>query len=93
MDSQGRSRLLIGGLTLAAVLLVIVLLFTQQERRMPVAVESPLLTTGTSPTTVGATADEGEEADFAPAQVESPLGIAPDSPLASPGTRRASTAR
>ena len=43
MDSQGRSRLIIGGLSLAAVVLVISLLMTQQTSRVPVAVESPLV--------------------------------------------------
>lgn len=43
MDSQGRSRLIIGGLSLAAVVLVISLLMTQQPGRVPVAVESPLV--------------------------------------------------
>ena len=43
MDSQGRSRLIIGGLSLAAVVLVISLLLTQQSGRLPAAVESPLV--------------------------------------------------
>jgi glutamine cyclotransferase len=44
MDSQGRSRLIVGGITLAAIVLVIVLLLTQQSRRLPVDSESPLAT-------------------------------------------------
>ena len=46
MDSQGRSRLIIGGLALAAVVLVISLLLTQgRNASLPVAMESPLTTT------------------------------------------------
>jgi glutamine cyclotransferase len=42
MDSQGRSRLIIGGLTLAAVVLVISLLMTQQRTPLMVEQASPL---------------------------------------------------
>lgn len=42
MDSQGRSRFIVGGLALAAVLLVISLLLTEQSNRLPLVVESPL---------------------------------------------------
>jgi glutaminyl-peptide cyclotransferase len=46
MDSQGRSRLIIGGLALAAVVLVISLLLTQgRNASLPLAMESPLTTT------------------------------------------------
>jgi glutaminyl-peptide cyclotransferase len=43
MDSQGRARLIVGGMSFAAVLLVITLLFTQQNEPVPPAIESPLV--------------------------------------------------
>jgi glutaminyl-peptide cyclotransferase len=71
MDSQGRNRLIIGALTLAAVILVISLLTTQQGAWLPVAVESPLVNEGVVAT---------------PAQQEvSPLAApVSNSPLAAP---------
>lgn len=73
MDSQGRARLIVGGLSLAAVLLVITLLLTQQNGRPPAAIESPLNGEGL------ATPAEAVQAD-------SPLDAPrPTSPLAVPG--------
>ena len=86
MDSQGRSRLIVGGLTLAAVFLVISLLFTQQNGRVPVADESPLVNELAA--TVPADAPEDAQANAEEAgsrEAESPLA-APDSPLANPGS-------
>jgi glutamine cyclotransferase len=83
MDSQGRSRLIIGGLSLAAVILVISLLLTQQSRRLPTVVESPLASV-----TVPAGVNTSEPAaDETPAQqAQSPLAVpGPESPLANPG--------
>lgn len=88
MDSQGRTRLIVGGLTLAAVLLVITLLFTQQNARVPVAVESPLVNdlAATVPAEVeGADAEEANAEDVGSGEAESPLA-APASPLANPGS-------
>lgn len=86
MDSQGRSRLIIGGLTLAAVILVISLLLSQRSSRLPVMVESPLASdvTATPPN-----AEDGVEAtgETPEPQLESPLSLpAPESPLADPGS-------
>jgi glutamine cyclotransferase len=72
MDSQGRSRLLIGALTLGAIVLVISLLLSQQSAGIPAAVESPL---------INANVENGT----AVAPVESPLAEpGPESPLGSP---------
>ena len=78
MDSQGRSRFIIGGLTLAAVILVISLLLTQQSRRLPSAIESPL----SDGATVTVVAPENIET-AADSPLASPLS---ESPLASPGS-------
>jgi glutamine cyclotransferase len=91
MDSQGRSRLIIGGLSLAAVILVISLLLTQQSARLPVMVESPLAfeSTASAPAETALVDAENVEAasETPPAQVESPLAApGPESPLASPSS-------
>jgi glutamine cyclotransferase len=76
MRSQTRSRLIIVGLALAAIVLVISLLMSQQRSRLPAAVDSPLadaLSTAVS-------ADEDAEQ-----LAVSPLA-APESPLTSSAT-------
>jgi glutamine cyclotransferase len=87
MDSQGRSRLIIGGLSLAAVILVISLLLTQQSQRLPV-VESPLASVPASVSTNEPAAEE------TPAQqAQSPLAVpGPESPLANPGNTSSASA-
>lgn len=89
MDSQGRSRLIIGGLSLAAVILVISLLLTQQSGRLPVAVESPLAgeLTATAPVIAENVEDAATESGTPAPQADSPLAApAPESPLANPGS-------
>jgi glutaminyl-peptide cyclotransferase len=87
MESQGRSRLIVGGLTLAAVILVISLLFTRQNGRLP-QTESPLTNDATPTSELTAVVAEVNviSATATPAaQSESPLA-APESPLASPAS-------
>lgn len=89
MDSQGRSRLLIGALSLAAIVLVIGLLLTQQRSRPPAAIESPLKTAlktsviATQPAT--ATQALSSKAITEGAAIASIAGMTqPESPLAAP---------
>ena len=73
MDSQGRSRLIIGGLSLAAVVLVISLLMTQQSGSLPAAVESPLATA--SATAVLASTESATPDAQAISPLASPNGV------------------
>jgi len=93
MDSQGRSRLIIGALSLAAVILVISLLLTQQRSQLPAAAESPLTNNSTatqSANTEIPTADKGVAVAAAALPTEDPQAVsplaapAPDSPLPIP---------
>lgn len=74
MKSQGRSRLIIGGLALAAIVLVISLLMSQRGSRLPAAVDVPL-----ADATATAVSVDAEQV------AESPL-TAPESPLTSSST-------
>lgn len=75
MDSQGRSRLIVVGLTLAAIVLVISLLLTQQSTHPSAMVESPLTNDATAPVVPD---DKATGNETPSAQVESPLAN-PDS--------------
>lgn len=75
MDSQGRSRFIVGGLALAAVLLVISLLLTQQRSHLPFVVESPLSDPVSTP--------ESVESPLSASAHGASFGAT--SPLASPG--------
>lgn len=73
---------------MAAVLLVITLLLTQQGRRVPVVLESPL----TTEPTVVPKSEGGDGRETPAAQTESPLAVpGPDSPLAGPGSPSAAS--
>ncbi len=91
MDAQGRSRFIIGGLTLAAVILVISLLLTQQSARLPVVL-SPLTnyTSATSPANadnLDAENVEGAAGKTTTVEQDESSLAAPiaESPLADPG--------
>lgn len=96
MDSQGRSRLIIGALSLAAIVLVISLLLTQQRAQSPVAIESPLTTNAIATQTATVAPTETVPDAAAPTQTKSSRAASkvvviadvanaqPDSPLAAP---------
>jgi glutamine cyclotransferase len=86
MEPQGRSRLIIGGLALAAVVLVVSLLLTQMRNRAQLGVvESPLAITSVMTGTLGANGETTEERTSSAQQ--SPLvSSAAISPLPAPDT-------